>query len=244
MNRSERFLKIFREIERILKRLSGSSQRATAGQALKELLKKRREDKGAEAFISIVRHFADDLQALVDLRNAIVHNTEGLLGEPTDKAIELAEKILNHLKNPPTVQKFMNRGVYFVEGRDPLGKVLEIMYEKEYSQVPVLENGQLEDLLTTNTVARWLAVQAKQGEVKVDDVQVKDVLKFREESEKWDVISQGTNLFEVLERFEKFRTLVALVITQNGQKTEKPLGIVTPWDLTEIYREVEIHRSR
>ena len=71
-----------------------------------------------------------------------------------------------------------------------------------------------------------------------------DVLKFREESEKWDVISQGTNLFEVLERFEKFRTLVALVITQNGQKTEKPLGIVTPWDLTEIYREVEIHRSR
>ena len=244
MTKSGRFLEIFREIERILKRLNGSSRRATAGQALKELLKKRREDEGAGALISVVRHFADDLQALVDLRNAIVHNTEGLLGEPTDKAIELAEKILHHLKNPPTVQKFMNRGVYFVEGWDPLGKVLEIMYEKEYSQVPVLENGQLEDLLTTNTVARWLAVQAKQGEVKVDDVQVKDVLKFREESEKWDVISQGTNLFEVLERFEKFRTLVALVITQNGQKTEKPLGIVTPWDLTEIYREVEIHRSR
>jgi len=244
MNRSEKFLEIFQEIELILKRLSDSPRRATAGQALKEVLKKHQGDEGEEVLISIVRHFADDLQALVDLRNAIVHNTEGLLGEPTDKAIELGEKILHHLKSPPTVQKFISRGVYFVEGRDPIEQVLETMYERGYSQVPVLEKGQLKDLLTTNTVARWLAVQAKQGEIEVEEVYVKDVLKFREESEGWEVISQDTNLFEVLGRFKKFRTLVALVITQNGQKNEKPIGIITPWDLTEIYREVEIHRSR
>jgi len=55
-------------------------------------------------------------------------------------------------------------------------------------------------------------------------------------------ISRRTTLFDVLEHFDDFtkrgRNLDALIITHSGKINQKPLGIVTVYDLPEIFRVI------
>jgi len=227
-----RFLRAFKKIEGALRKISG----AGPGSSFSEMLRKAAQSN------PVVRRYEKDLEKLRELRNAIVHDGEELLAEPTEKAVELAEHIAKHLQEPPRVEQFFCHPVLSVPPDAPVAEAVRLMYEHDYSQVPVVRNDEVVDLLTTNTVARWLGALAAEEIFSVKETPVEEVLKYAEEAETWECIARHATLFEVLERFayheREGRRLAALLVTHSGKPKEKPLGIITPWDLAKIHREI------
>jgi predicted transcriptional regulator len=56
------------------------------------------------------------------------------------------------------------------------------MYRNDFSQIPVYNDKRYLGLLTTNTVARWLADQLERHDGLAEDAPIRDVLAFAEGS--------------------------------------------------------------
>jgi len=228
----QRFLRAFRQIEGHLRRLTGADSKLSFVEMLRRASRRN----------PVVRRYDSDLRALVDLRNAIVHDDREFLAEPTDKAVRLIEGIAKHLLQPPRVEAYFRGEVLCVPPDAPIGEAVRLMYEHDYSQVPVVRDDEVVDLLTANTIARWLGASVPEEVFSVSETQIAEVLRYAEEAETWECVARDANLFDVLERFahheREGRRLTALLVTHSGKRTEKPLGIITPWDLTRIHRAI------
>ena len=232
-SRGERFRRAFLAIDGYLRQLTGSTGREPFASVMHK----------ARSRSSVVSRRWQDLEAIRELRNAIEHDIHGLLADPTDKAVQLVEEIRDLLLKPPHVdtRPFL-REVKTVNLEAPVGEAVRLMYEKDFSQLPVVDQGGIADMLTTNTLARWLGAQVAEDIFSLEEALLKDVLCYREDGETWDCISRNRILFDVVEYFERElrqgRRPIALIITHSGRRHEKPLGIITPWDLPEIYKRI------
>jgi len=229
---SRRYLNAFSEIERALRCLIG----ATKGMPFYNLIRKCSQRE------AIVKKYADDLREFADLRNAIVHercNGEPI-AEPHHKTVLQIEKIRNHIIAPPTVEPVFFRKVICCDLNDPIDEVAKTMLKGSFSQIPMYERGKCKGLLTAETVARWLADKFQDNISVLKGETVGMVADFREYWDNYRFISRKTTLFEVLDHFDSFakigKKLDALIITSGGKSNEKPLGIVTVFDLPKTYR--------
>lgn len=231
LSSGERFRRAFLAIDGYLRQLTGSTGR----EPLASVMRKARSRS------PVVSRRWQDLEAIRELRNAIEHDIHGLLAEPTDKAVQLVEEIRDLLLKPPDTQPFL-REVKTVNLEATVAEAVRLMYEKDFSQLPVVDQGGIADMLTTNTLARWLGAQVAEDIFSLEEALLKDVLRYREDGETWDCISRNRTLFGVVEYFEQElrqgRRPIALIITHSGKRHEKPLGIITPWDLPEIYKRI------
>lgn len=234
MNNYERFMNAFTAIEKYLRKYKTSDKTHESFYGLVEKAKKKD---------AIVRQYELDLKELADLRNAITHErTDGHpIAEPYPSTVDLIEKICNALKNPPRAREFQGK-VSSVSPEKDLKDVLEVIRNNAYSQVPVYDDSGYRGILTTNTIARWLSSTSEDGLAVIDDVKVSEVLEHAEDSEMVEFVKANDNLFEVLDLFSKAnengRKLEAIIITQNGKKKEKPLGIITVWDIPKILKKL------
>lgn len=187
-----------------------------------------------------VRGHARHILAIQDLRNAIVHNGQ-LLADVTGEAVQLAESVADHLERPPLVDAFV-RPTVTVEWDARLAEAVNQMTTHDFSQLPITREDRLENLLTANTLARWLGSQIEQDILSLEGTPVAEVLQHAEEAETWWPIGRSATLFDVLEDFagtqEKGKRLAALIITQNGKRGETPLGIITAWDLMQVHQSL------
>ena len=127
------------------------------------------------------------------------------------------------------------------------------MKELSYSQAPVVSgNGTITDLLTTNTIARWLATcVSNEGKFqKLRETRLDEVLLCAEEQEEgvkcFEIIRAKMDCFTVLKLFENAassgRRLDALIITADGTKNGKIVGIITQWDIPNVLQITSISR--
>jgi predicted transcriptional regulator len=91
---------------------------------------------------AIYKRFLDDLYAIGDLRNAIVHSDrfDGRpIAEPVDEIVEKVEEIWNIIQHPDKVNIFEKKVLYcFVD--DYLSKALNIMLKHKITFIPILQN--------------------------------------------------------------------------------------------------------
>lgn len=66
-----------------------------------------------------------------------------------------------------------------VHSGEPVSVALEYVRQFDFSQLPVYESGEYVGILTTNTIARWIAQQIVDGGVH-RDVAISEVMEFRE----------------------------------------------------------------
>ncbi|MFW9940471.1 MAG: CBS domain-containing protein [Candidatus Thorarchaeota archaeon] len=236
MLNSELFLTAFNKIEKYLRRIT-------------------EKDKGTKFYNMVdiasrsspmVKHFKIDLKEFADLRNAIVHERtdEHVLAEPNDRVVIEIENIFLQLTNPPKIIPTFKTDVYSLNENDFVANAVEHMYKNDFSQIPIyMNNGQMK-LLTNNTISRWLGACVEDDVFSLYEIKIKDVLKYSEENENFRFMDRNRNYFEVLEQFNSFekngKRLEAILITHSGKKSEKLLGIITIWDLTKIYQNLNI----
>lgn len=236
MKNSERFLNAFVAIEKYLRGKCGLDQWATFSHLLEVASKTMPE----------IRRYKDDLREYGELRNAIVHENRGdgyVIAEPNTTAVEAIEKIRDLIKKPPLVFPLFKSSVLSHDINDSIGNPLKEMTDKNYSQMPILNNGKFKALLTTDTIARWLGSNVDDDIFSLKETTIGHVIEFTEYPDNLHFVSRTTTLFKVLELFDKYeqngKRLDALLITETGNQNDKILGIITLYDLPKLLREIK-----
>ena len=234
---SERFLQAFGAIERHLRMQTGLEKRARFYTLV---------DKGAE-MNAAVRRFSDDLKEFADLRNAIVHERtdEHVIAEPNDLAVRQIEHIQDLLEHPPRVIPIFQKQVHHMTTDDPIAVAAYLMRQHGFSQLPIYAADGFRGLLTTDDIARWLGECAPSGLVDLENTTIARVLDCHctENGENHQFVGRDATLFDVLEAFRACERcgsrLAAILITERGRPQEDLLGIVTIWDLPQIYERMD-----
>lgn len=172
------------------------------------------------------------------LRNVIVHDKKDPVVElatPVLNVVERIERIARELESPEKVEnRFVTQEVVTVTSDQTLKEVLKLVSEKQFSQFPVIHEGKIIGLLTENGITRWLSsAVSTESLVEFADVTASTILEHEETRENMILIGRLRELNEVRLQFSKNSFLEAAIITQVGKPDQKPLGIITRWDLIE-----------
>jgi predicted transcriptional regulator len=179
-------------------------------------------------------------------RNHFVHahRQDKHLAIPSELAIAELSSIRDRLLNPPKLIPMFQMDVATCTPADAIGIPTKQMLEGNFSQLPVYDGGVLIGLLTAETVARWLASRLGGGDGILEEETVGQVMPYQEAEPNHTLMRRDATVFEAMDAFKKFtregRSLDAIIVTTNGKKTEKPLGIVTIADMPELLRAAHI----
>lgn len=191
------------------------------------------------------KKFKKDTEVIRNIRNLLSHvdcKIEGKAAiEINENIIEKFKEIISYLENPPLVASRYITEMFVVDLEEKLEKLIKIMNEKKISHVPVLDKDKkLIGVFSENTIF------SKLSEDEIIEIgkeyKVKDYEKYikleNHSSEYFDFIKRNEELASAQNLFNKSikkdKKLVMLFVTENGKKTEKILGILTPWDLLDI----------
>ncbi|SDM37449.1 CBS domain-containing protein [Halarsenatibacter silvermanii] len=237
--RSREFLDIFKEIEQHLQ----SESEVSGHQSFHNLIDEFREKH------SVIEYYYDQLRHIRNVRNLLVHNHE-FYAVPNEKSLEVLRKIKDVIKNPPSVIPLFKKEVLTASADGFLIEATRKMRENNFSQVPVIDsNDHIIDLLTSNSIARWLGSLNDNDSIEVSagNVRVKDVLEYREGHCRYEIVDRRTSVVEVLNLFKEANKrgerLEAIIITDEGNKGGAQEGIITGSDVTSIYDNIDVSLS-
>lgn len=229
----ERFLVAYTHIEGALRHKLGEGTEISISQLIKQYGKDRPNWRDTDG---------KQLRVYSSLRDALVHTERKpheYLSVPLPYVVDRIEEININLTNPKKVHPEFQRDVVSVALSTPIFTVLGYIREKEFSQFPVYNNENTEflGLLTENGLTRWLAgYVADSTIVCFEDVFVHSALSNEESRENYRFASRNTQISTVVDWFTKNPLVEAVIITNDGKKEEKPLGIATRWDIVSYLR--------
>lgn len=148
------------------------------------------------------------------------------------------------MKKPlPKVYPLFKQAVYSVSIKDNVGNALRIMYDNSFSQLPIFKDSKFVDLLTNNTISRWLGTCVDEEIFSLSETSIEEVLKYTESPDSYFFLNKDADISEALEKFQFFESigkpLDAILITANGKPTEELLGIITVSDFPKIMLELQ-----
>ncbi len=237
--RSREFLDIFKEIEQHLQ----SESEFSGHQSFHNLIDEFREKH------SVIEFYYDQLRHIRNIRNLLVHNHE-FYAVPNEKSLEVLKKIKDIIKNPPSVIPLFEKEVLTASADSFLIEAARTMRENDFSQVPVIDSkNHIIDLLTSNSIARWLGSLDNNENIDVSarNVRVEDVLEYKEGHCRYEIVDRRTSVVEVLNLFKEAskrgERLEAIIITDEGNKEGDQKGIITGSDVTSIYDNIDLNFS-
>lgn len=227
---SEKFLTSFNRIEKLLKALLINRKEAGFSKTVKILRNSN----------AIVKRYGDDLLEFAELRNAIVHNKVDMafvIAEPHNSVVERIAEIESELSQPKRVIPRFSRSVYMFQENDSLIAMLKVIHEKSLSKFPIYSGTEFRGLITQKGITNWIAMNIKNNYSIPVETSLVNVLPF-EEGNNYKFINSTTSIYEAVDIFKRQigrgKRLEALLITKNGNPSEKLLGIITAWDVLEI----------
>ena len=229
MTRAEEFIQLFNRLSDHLMRVTGRNHDYSFSALV---------DRAAERNLA-VRAEAQQLKDYGDLRNAIVHHRAfppEIIAEPSAKALADFDSLVERVLSPRLLIPAFSAQVRPFSTGQKLLDALRYMGENDFSQIIVRESGKLR-LLTVEGIAHWVERQTDDPIIDVSDATVNEALRF-EGSGGFRIMKRSDTVYEARETFtgaleRKQPRIFALIVTENGKATEKPLGIVTPWDLLD-----------
>lgn len=189
---------------------------------------------------NVVRYNYDKLKKFGHLRNAIVHNkTEEnfYIADPHEEIVQEIEEIRDMIFEPPLALSIASQPVQVITPDTSLKDILNEIEKKEYSQFPIYDLTGFKGLLTEGGIAKWFSRHLIGDLLSIENITAADILQLESVHnvaflERAGSIYDLETIFE--ESFDRNEKLEAILITQHGLKTEKPIGIVTSWDLVRI----------
>ncbi|MGA2083936.1 MAG: hypothetical protein ABSG60_00270 [Terracidiphilus sp.] len=228
MDRAEEFIQLFNQVEEFLSRLVNRAS-YTRFERLVEV---------ASADNAAVRANANALGQFAKLRNAIVHG-EGypphIVAMPSPQALSKFKRVAHEVIEPTPLIPAFGRQVRCFSPGDAVSTVLDFMRKYDFSQVVVRGvDGRL-GVLTVEGITWWLADNVKGNQIPVDSATIGDVIALEPQGG-LKILGAKKTIFDATDAFRNSihhdsTRLYAIVITENGDIVEDPIGFVTPWDL-------------
>jgi CBS domain-containing protein len=193
------------------------------------------------------RDYRDALLAFGRLRNAISHERYyggRPVAEPVPQVVEQIERLRDKIIVPPAALSVLGTMDIRTVGLDePINVALEYVRRFDYSQLPVYDAGKYVGILTTNAVARWLAGQLAASGGLAECEPVRRVLEFAEPHERALHVPRTITAAAAIGQFSSGhggKPAAALIVTESGKVTEKPLAIVVADDLPALMAALSI----
>lgn len=190
----------------------------------------------------IARH-QQEMRAVAQLRNSIAHTSfahlTGPILEPNPEVIKRYHLIRDALLHPANALSIAipAQHIYTATPQTNVIELLRSMNENIYTHVPIMEDDKLIGIFSENTLLSYIA---DAGEAVITkDMTVAD---FKEHiplsshaSEIFVFLPREISLSRIFEVFNKaihkHERIGMVFITEHGKADEKPLGIITAWDL-------------
>lgn len=215
---------------------------------LRELLNARRSDNFRWMVdLAVRKHMLSDehaveLKEFAELRNAITHGlyTEDMrpIAEPLPETVTEIERIRDLLRNPPTALGVLgHHEVRTLTPGDDIRDALRIIRRTKISQFPIYEDGRCVGLLTTNTIARWVAADLNDND-HLDARSVAEVLDWAEENDRAVFLPRDVSAQEALDALTTPRRDGSLpragIITEHGHRDQRPIRVIGGSDIAEL----------
>jgi CBS domain-containing protein len=227
-DRAGEFIQLFNQVEKFLSRLVNRADYMPFGKLVEQ----------ASTRNAAVRANASTLGQFAKLRNAIVHD-EGyplhIVAMPSPEALAKFRQVVREVIEPTPLIPAFARQVHCFSPGETLSAALEFMRQNDFSQIMVREvNGRL-GMISVEGIAWYLADSFKGIAPPAEAATIGGVLAL-EPPGAFSVMSATRNVFDAADAFRNSihhdsTRLYAIVITENGDLSEKPIGFVTPWDL-------------
>ncbi len=228
-NLAERFIKAYNQLDYTIKNLYNFKR----GMPFSDCIRR------AVPLNSVIRKFEDELVDYSRLRNAIVHstkNTDEIIAVPKKEVVEKLEHITKLICTPPRVYDTVcQKDVLCVENTVSVCETISLIAKSGYSNLPVYKNGEILGVANGQRILNKLGNVINNNE---------NVCEFIHNTKIEDVISSDRNFYtiapksltinEALNLFYENRKLLVILITQNGNFLEMPIGIVTVSDILDI----------
>lgn len=224
MLNSERYLNAYASIEKSLNEINGSKKYIPFSQLLASTAKQNK---------LVERHYAD-LKEYNELRNAIVHHRDEemeIIAEPSDATVKNIEHIAEVLKSGKYALNYASKDVVTISNEATILEAFNQMKEAHLSKIPVYRNKEFLTLVTMEEIAKWGLNH------EFHDQNIMEVIEGNK-AERVVFIHAKSSIHDVICLFEnsiknKEKTPF-IIITEKGNKQEKPLGIISSYDLIGI----------
>ncbi|OCA83087.1 hypothetical protein A8F94_18300 [Bacillus sp. FJAT-27225] len=228
--KSERFEVAFNQIHTELKKLANNGETDNFVELLHKVKNRH---------VPIRRYF-DDLKSYARLRNALVHEKNRknfYIAEPHMEVVEQIESIAEFLSVPPSILTAASKEVKTLQADEEVSKAILKMEKHSFTQYPIYDGDQFKFLMTETGLNRFFASRLRGSVIDLEGQKLADVQKF-ENTNTVKVVSKDMNVFELEDlydsRTDEDSKLEAVIITENGSHKEKPIGIVSSWDLIKM----------
>ena len=193
---TSRFLDSFATIEKHLRRMLDANRSATFNELLGRAVSRDRS----------VRRLRDQLKTLGELRNFLVHEykSEQPLAVPSESTVLRIQIIRDELLSPVRLVDLFRPPVEICSPSDPIGVAAKRMLDGSFSQVPVYSGNTLMGLLTSETVARWLAAQLADGQGILEERPVEEVMRHEEGTHSYVVMGRSATIDDALTEFDDY----------------------------------------
>ncbi|WP_416673605.1 CBS domain-containing protein [Egbenema bharatensis] len=232
--RCQTFLSTFNDIEAYLRQTLKENEQTEFKRLIDQYIDRRKA----------WRSDRQKLRNLADLRNILVHQTtepSQYPAVPSERTIKQVKQFRDRLINPLKVIPTFQREVETLTPERPLAWVFQRINACDYSQFPVYEGDRFIGLLTENGITRWLARHTVTNLtlIEFEEILITKLLPEEEIRTNCSFIARDISVDEVIEQFSDNLFLEAVLITQNGKKSEKLLGIATRWDILKYLQDRE-----
>lgn len=194
---------------------------------------------------SVIRKYEDVLVDYGRLRNAIIHsgNETETIAEPHLNVVEKLEKIASLVSTPPKVlDTICKKDVLCIKGSDSLEKAIITISKSGFSNLPVYENDELIGVANGQKLIDNLGKVMHNG-ISVDEyvkkTTIKEVICMTMGDAYYTIADENLTLEKALDIFYKNRKVLIILLTKQGLRYERPLGIVTVADIMDINNILE-----
>lgn len=225
---SDQFLGFFADIERCMKTSLESPQSARFMDVARDYVRAH----------NLPPSYLGSLQTFATLRNAIDHNSHrGVypIAEPIPEIVEEIGRLRDKIRTPPeAITVLPQMDVCSAQWDEPISSALEHVRQFDFSQIPVYESDRYAGILTTNTVARWIAQQIADGTVHWDAA-IREVMEFREHRDRALLVDRSLTaadaIYELAHGSPEGGPVNALIVTENKLPTDKPIRVIVIYDV-------------
>jgi len=233
MTKEKEFLEIFNKLEQFL-RIEYNQDRFSYSGFMSTIY--RIKKSGKNPLISNKYNF-DILKQASQIRNIIAHNNDILV--PSDNFIQVFEKLVEKICNPLKVENIMVpiSKLKSVSLNNLIGDAIELLNKHGYNTIPVIHENKLRGIFTEKSIFDYLSINDNKyidKSMKIYDIIEAIDLDF-DPRKYFAFVSRNLSVEKSYEHFVKDlkqrREMLLLLVTENGEKTEKLLGIVTLRDI-------------
>lgn len=189
---------------------------------------------------------AEQLKDISNLRNAIAHGRyydDEPIATPHPQVVNQLENLQRLLTDPPSALSLLPHNEVATLSPDAdILDALSLINKTGYSQIPIYDSGTFTALLTTNAIARWVAADLGDDGA-IGAASVSTVLAMTERKDRAEFLPRAATAQEVVDALTEPAKdgthPSAVLLTENGKPSQRPVAIATPADLAVLVDALE-----